>query len=480
MTSIKSILACDEIIRMTFQDLRPVYPRLSSATTTEKDECVVSRQRARHDLASAARVCRAFAEHALDALWEVLEDLWPLLKVLPSYRSDLLPLDVFSRVTADGWTRLHSDRTDNDWTDGDWKEDRQNFEVLLSAIHISSPALRELLIIKGLKFYALNFHLHVRHIQSLAGFTRLQCFTSQLTLDAATWRQLGSLHSLQHLDIRSLACDETPEPESYSFSLPDLRDLRLGGPLQSLLAFVEKLKSPNLHSVSFRVRHGDQAAPTPDSRLEEFFNLAMDKLPATLRKFAMKCNGKTTVRMSDEAIVMLSKALPRLRSLTLQYTPISHLTDTSLGGHFVRPTLGALIALAAHCPHLSRLHLADIDVDADPGTDVPALHHQLDELEFTCFRTKTEGRDRVFDFAEMLDRLFPHLVNVVPSRDPEAAGISYHQWSLWDVAKASLGCLQSVRRNRHRRARPGDNSALYLRRRRRPELRLNDYRLAPD
>ncbi|KAI1785838.1 hypothetical protein LXA43DRAFT_1099785 [Ganoderma leucocontextum] len=64
---------------------------------------MASRQRARRDLASVASVCCAFAEHALDALWEVLDGLLPLFKVLPSYRNRSRPLDVFSRITPDDW-----------------------------------------------------------------------------------------------------------------------------------------------------------------------------------------------------------------------------------------------------------------------------------------------------------------------------------------------------------------------------------------
>ena len=80
---------------MIFQELKPVYlsqEAQDSLTPAQLGVFADKRQKARCDLLSATRVCRAFSEHALDALWEVIECIEPLLHVLPSHRRLSSPL----------------------------------------------------------------------------------------------------------------------------------------------------------------------------------------------------------------------------------------------------------------------------------------------------------------------------------------------------------------------------------------------------
>ncbi|KAI1785294.1 hypothetical protein LXA43DRAFT_148083 [Ganoderma leucocontextum] len=553
MTSITSVLSCNELLRMIFQELKPVYlgqEVLNTATPTEVEVCTIaSRRQAQRDLASAARVCRAFTEHVLDALWEVLEGILPLLKVLPLYKSRSPPLDVFSRITTGDWDRLRSysrrvKELHHNWRNVDcirpsvlpiliskcggtplfprlqrlkalslndettaytipllsatlqsvtvsfetYDDDlstanRDDFEMMLSALHVTSPGLRELVLLEE---SGSTFNLDERHIKSLSDFPHLQRFASHVALDPAAWLKIGTLRSLHYLDIAIQQWGATSD--TCSLALPDLQSLTLRGPLNVLAAFLGQLESPGLRSVSFMVHA--YPSPTPAS-LGDFFNLTKDRLPYTLHKLAMNCKsggkpwrgqdrlyaslktfltplasftqlddlsldlGEVAVHVSDDDIRTLSSALPRLVSLTLRY---------ALGFHFAvpsgRPTIGALVALAAGCPHLTRLHLADLDIDADADSksdasaepaknaEVSALDHNLRELEFVSFRTKTQ--QGVFDFAEKLDRLFPNLVNV-RSRDAGAGSVgSGCQSSPWDVAKACLGFMQNARRNNRR------------------------------
>ena len=95
MPSLVPVLSCNELLRLIFQELQPVYLRqdlLDTATSAAVAASAVNRRKARRNLASAARVCRAFSEHTLDTLWEVLEGLVPLLGVLPSYHNPSSPL----------------------------------------------------------------------------------------------------------------------------------------------------------------------------------------------------------------------------------------------------------------------------------------------------------------------------------------------------------------------------------------------------
>ena len=98
MSSIASIMACNELLRLIFLELRPMYVSEEALDTSAPSgvkalAVKARRQQARRDPASAARVCSAFTEHALDALWESLDGLLPIFKLLPSYPSQ----DRFSR-----------------------------------------------------------------------------------------------------------------------------------------------------------------------------------------------------------------------------------------------------------------------------------------------------------------------------------------------------------------------------------------------
>ena len=361
-----------------------------------------------------------------------------------------------------------------------------NFETVLCALHVTSPDIRELVLLDENKS---GFSIGERHIKSLSDLRHLRRFTSRVPLDSAAWKDMGTLPFIQHLDITINKYGSTSSDTS-SLVLPDLRSLTLRGPLKDLSDFLGRSEFPVLRSASFRV----DGSPLP-VLLKGFFKLAKDKLPPTLRQFSLRCESvtnpegsyprdtsnkllldlrplgafaqleelhidlgeQTAVHVSDRDIRTLAKALPRLVSLTLRCNPGPY------GGLRRRPTVASLVALATRCPRLACLHLSDLDVaDLDVYQDsaengcssqaklltVPALDHKLRELEISFFRTKTRGG--VFEFAEKLDRLFPNLVNVrsldVPT-ESRVARMSDYMWSSWDVTKACVGYLQNARRN---------------------------------
>ncbi|KAM5545011.1 hypothetical protein V8D89_001122 [Ganoderma adspersum] len=364
-------------------------------------------------------------------------------------------------------------------------KNRDNFETILCALHVTSPDIRELVLLDENKS---GFSLGERHIKSLSDFPHLRRFTSRIPLDSAAWKNMGTLPSIQHLDITIRKLGVTPD--TCSLVLPDLQSLTLRGTLKDLSDFLSQSELPALHSASFRI----DGSPLPiPATLKSFFKLAKDKLPPTLRRFSLRCEevtnpegsyprdpskllldlrplaaftqleelhidlgGATAVHVSDREIRTLAKALPRLVSLTLRCNPGPHYDLRR------RPTVTSLVALATRCPRLACLHLSALDVDPDPDVDaaenggnkakllaVPALDHGLRELEIFFFRTKTRGG--VFEFAEKLDRLFPNLVNVrsqdIPTESRAASRVSDCMWSPWDVTKACVGYLQNVRRN---------------------------------
>lgn len=97
MANAASVFKCPELLRIIFQELTLGYlpvgrETLDSAIISQfeyensREELRVLRRPARRDLASTARVCKAFSEHALDALWEVLDDEEPVVDLLELYR----------------------------------------------------------------------------------------------------------------------------------------------------------------------------------------------------------------------------------------------------------------------------------------------------------------------------------------------------------------------------------------------------------
>ena len=77
-----SFLGCHELLGETLNYLQPMgYPEV---LIEESPEGHLRRQH-RRALAACALVCRALSECAQDVLWRTLDDMLPLLKILPLY-----------------------------------------------------------------------------------------------------------------------------------------------------------------------------------------------------------------------------------------------------------------------------------------------------------------------------------------------------------------------------------------------------------
>ena len=74
-------LACQDILALIFSHLDP-----SKVHWEGPYDLVRSRQTCRTALVSSAVVCRILSQHALNTLWRELDDIQPLLKVLPEYK----------------------------------------------------------------------------------------------------------------------------------------------------------------------------------------------------------------------------------------------------------------------------------------------------------------------------------------------------------------------------------------------------------
>ncbi|KAM5545030.1 hypothetical protein V8D89_001141 [Ganoderma adspersum] len=326
-----------------------------------------------------------------------------------------------------------------------------------------------------------------------------------LAVLAARARQLLPLTELtlpevafiDHLDI-VVTGTSGPYHSEFALDFPHLQYLRLEGPLHILVILLGKLECPNLRSASFVLPNLPLPTNTEDfDSLGAFLDLVKDRLPYALRKFAIGCPpppgppqqplgqdeirlnldlllpslapftelddlsidlGDISVDVSDHGISILSSTLPNLVSLILRYSPRSLIPGHNEShGQDGRPTVHSLIALAEHCPRLTRLHLADINIDAVTGatSDSDALptinvvnHRNLRELEISYLRTKSLLENAVFDFSQKIDLLFPQLVNIRSKHSDYAVSVSlYHSVQLCDILKSCLGFIRNLRNN---------------------------------
>ena len=298
-----------------------------------------------------------------------------------------------------------------------------------------------------------SFNMREVNIRCLSLFPHLQRFVSQASLEPAVWANIGVLRRLKYLDINMdhHSSGATPTGDAHSVELLELKSLTLRGSPINFSGFLGGIKAPTLRSATFLVE-SDRSLPTPRATLEILLHLIKPALPETLINFTLTCQlvyniqpfvdlfhidlwgplsffsnlkeisidfSNSPILVSDTEITTLSGALPRLRSLTLQYAyGYSYPMPT-------RPTIKALVALATRCPDLAHLHLVDLDLDtlimrAMPaeGTEavteleVPVLLCRLHILEIDSFRAV--GCLNVKNFVLQLNRLFPEVVTVRP------------------------------------------------------------------
>ena len=90
-------LTCHDILATIFDRLAPGRIDLHD----QDREAELLRQSCRNALAVSARACTVISHHALNVLWRELDDVHPLLKVLPNYKrvdSQFVSRRIFDRV----------------------------------------------------------------------------------------------------------------------------------------------------------------------------------------------------------------------------------------------------------------------------------------------------------------------------------------------------------------------------------------------
>ncbi|KAI1788326.1 hypothetical protein LXA43DRAFT_1183975 [Ganoderma leucocontextum] len=108
LPSAPSPLLCHDILATIFDHLmlaRDDVDGYSSSRETERQTC-------RNALASSALACSIISHHALNVLWRELDNVSPLLKVLPNYKRVGSQFTLCGAILPEHWTRfqLYADR----------------------------------------------------------------------------------------------------------------------------------------------------------------------------------------------------------------------------------------------------------------------------------------------------------------------------------------------------------------------------------
>ncbi|RPD57354.1 hypothetical protein L226DRAFT_537456 [Lentinus tigrinus ALCF2SS1-7] len=95
-------------VLFTQELLEAIFSQLSTGMQHPDDtpEDVQERAELRRTLARAARVCQTFREAALNVLWCALDNIVPLLRLLPEFQERESEWMLTDAITEEGWTRL--------------------------------------------------------------------------------------------------------------------------------------------------------------------------------------------------------------------------------------------------------------------------------------------------------------------------------------------------------------------------------------
>ncbi|KAI1792175.1 hypothetical protein LXA43DRAFT_364315 [Ganoderma leucocontextum] len=320
MTPIASPLDSRDILAMIFDHLAPGLMDLK-----DSEELSILSKTYRKALASLARTCRSVSHHALDFLWQELDDIQPLLKVLPEYKCVESQFMLCGAILPEHWTRfqLYAVRVHTVVTHPPLTEDiHPSVWTFLAAgcrgiplmphLHqlaayglsssdtsplalLLSPALRELDIsfeledkgedrsrtphistslLQTLPLLApklehldvgADFNLGQRSLQSFEHFTRLKYLSmpSDLALNEHMLQVLSSVPTLQNLSCR-IDLSGIPAPAFGPHAFQQLTRLAVSGYSDHLVAFILACRFPNLVRIDLRIRQPPSAGQPRD------------------------------------------------------------------------------------------------------------------------------------------------------------------------------------------------------------------------
>ncbi|KAI9068829.1 hypothetical protein FKP32DRAFT_109788 [Trametes sanguinea] len=249
---------------------------------------------------------------------------------------------------------------------------------------------------------------------------------------------LGILEAMPELEVLSAPLRDYDMPE-HAASTTSLQDLRVNGAARDLAGFLSRgLHAPSLHTLMITIDGNTYTAShqhcitalsnlrfasslrklrlitqTYDDETQAqlpipFYPTVIQPLSALRHLEALDLRILNTLfRVSEEDLLAVAQAWPRLRSLALAYVPVSTV-----------PPLRALRHFAEHCPDLRELTLTKLDLseianleDHVPTTLASRPPHPLQQLELRVTWGVTPAVDdkAAKDIARFLDALFPNI-----------------------------------------------------------------------
>ena len=320
----------------------------------------------------------------------------------------------------------------------------------------------------------------IPHLTRLSHLRELYLFNQSIVLNADC---LGSLlESLKNLEVLFARVANVSHSDTAVYT-QSLQDLRLQGSSQDLCGVLSGfMDAPDLRSLQVKSVDGEYsqmdhylfpliASSTFARSLRRVSVVVLNDPseivwhdPNTMTSYATIirpllglpdledveiCLANTVLSCGEDDIAEIARAWPRIRSLTLAYSPI---------GPRVRPPLASLQHFAEHCPELRRLSmtklalLADVEVPSVPRFPPHPLSHL--DLKMT-FATWGENKaNRHLDYvlaAQWVDYLFPNLVLSDPMPYKDASLITqhakYHGWTAIERHILWIRSQRSAERN---------------------------------
>ncbi|RPD57396.1 hypothetical protein L226DRAFT_573428 [Lentinus tigrinus ALCF2SS1-7] len=388
----------------------------------------------RKALYSAALVCRAFSQHALDSLWHTLDKVHPLLALLPPFQYKHSCM--FSReVTPEEWQRfeLYARRVQT-LQYGSGYEIRIHpsaWTYLLSPRQVCGRIVGPVLVLPGpaLRHLSISFACGVLYpsfesaipifAMALDAIAALSPDLYTLQFDHSFYLNFAnpvpsqisvpsgpSLLFFPSLRTFELAVKEIPADfVAAPGGLRSLQELKVCGTSGDVNNFIRGIKLGRLHAVeviSWRCAEFEEGGPPPhlsyichnlpSASLRSLeLNLDISALASSpcalsaiveamrpltnLTAFALH-GGLKWIRISDESIRTLGEACPRLRSLKVtQYRSPSDTGSVSLA---------VLREIARFCPALESLSMRRLQAAEclPQETGFPLASHGLRSLQF--------------------------------------------------------------------------------------------------
>nr|VWO95054.1 Uncharacterized protein [Ganoderma boninense] len=310
-------------------------------------------------LLSLALSCHAFLDPSLDRLWHDLNNIHPLLKLLPNYQN--------------------------------------HGSICVQRLRLGDHAILNEDVLRRLA-----------NLENLTELTVSILFRDSVALVSAQLNERVGFRNLTTLDLRGQPADVT----RFILASPmaRLNDVRIRLNDHSADEFLTYIPSICQHLgphtlTTFQAELGDFVHPPRVlmDLIEPLFHFV------NLKRLELFFEEHLPLRDAD--LERIARTWPQLQALILMQSENTVSDPDTDPGSVERPTLRGLVELARGCPELAQICIPDLDATAAciPDADsVPLLAHGARNL---CIQNliDAEGKEEQLGVAVVLDRVFPRL-----------------------------------------------------------------------